>query len=375
VLLSELTRANLLTQHSLGRYAFHDLLRAYAREQVKAHEIAASRTAAMLRLLDHYLHTAHGAALVLQPSRIPIEIAPPCTGVIVENFANLDATLAWYTVELPVLRACIDRAAAERIGGYPWQLAWALRDFLTREGLFGTQISIERIAAEAARRLGDHNGQARALSGLALGLTRLSRLDEADAHFRNALGLFTELGDLAGQGYTRWGLAEVAEMQGRPGEAIEHHWYGVEANRAAGQRIAEALALDGIGRCHALLGDYQQAVEYCEQALVVLTELDYPQGIASTSSSLGHAFLGLGNHEQAVACQSRAVELFGAAGYRLWEARSLVDLGDIHQTTGDHASACLAWAQAVRILDELNHPEVTQAQARLQTIKRIEPGS
>src|SRR5581483_4960957 len=185
--------------------------------------------------------------------------------------------------------------------------------------------------------------------------------------------LFTMLGDLTGQGYARWGLAEVAEMQGWPGEAIEHHLYAVEANRGAGQRIAEALALDGIGRCHALLGDYRQAVEYCDRALVILTELQYPQGIASTSNSLGHAHLGLGNHEEAVACQSRAVEMFGAAGYRLWEARSLVDLGDIHQTTGDNARACLAWEQAASILDELNHPEAAQVRARLQGGAEADP--
>ena len=37
-LLAELTRGHLLTEHRPGRYAFHDLLRAYAREQAHAHD-------------------------------------------------------------------------------------------------------------------------------------------------------------------------------------------------------------------------------------------------------------------------------------------------------------------------------------------------
>src|SRR5439155_20829040 len=58
-------------------------------------------------------------------------------------------------------------------------------------------------------RLGDIAGQARALAGLALGLSRCGRLDDAEVHFRQALDLFTDLGDLIRQAFTHWGLADV----------------------------------------------------------------------------------------------------------------------------------------------------------------------
>ncbi len=48
-LLAELTRAHLLTEHSPGRYAFHDLLRAYATEQAHACEGDDSRREAIRR--------------------------------------------------------------------------------------------------------------------------------------------------------------------------------------------------------------------------------------------------------------------------------------------------------------------------------------
>ena len=57
--LLELVRANLLTEHAPGRYTFHDLLRAYAAEQVEAVDAPADRLAAQRRVLDHYLHTAY----------------------------------------------------------------------------------------------------------------------------------------------------------------------------------------------------------------------------------------------------------------------------------------------------------------------------
>lgn len=51
-LLTDLTRANLLTEHAYGRYGFHDLLRAYATDLSRVHDL--DRRAAKTRLLDHY---------------------------------------------------------------------------------------------------------------------------------------------------------------------------------------------------------------------------------------------------------------------------------------------------------------------------------
>jgi hypothetical protein len=54
-LLAELTRGHLLAEHRPGRYASHDLLRAYAAEQEHAHHDAARHTA-VGRVLGHRLH-------------------------------------------------------------------------------------------------------------------------------------------------------------------------------------------------------------------------------------------------------------------------------------------------------------------------------
>ena len=58
---------------SPGRYAFHDLLRAYAAELGTANDSCADRRQASHRMFDHYLATVHAAALTL-PS---FEIASP----------------------------------------------------------------------------------------------------------------------------------------------------------------------------------------------------------------------------------------------------------------------------------------------------------
>jgi hypothetical protein len=57
-LLGELARAHLIADHVPGRYAFDDLLRAYAAEQAHHTGSYGGRAAAVGRVLDHYLHTA-----------------------------------------------------------------------------------------------------------------------------------------------------------------------------------------------------------------------------------------------------------------------------------------------------------------------------
>ena len=69
VALRDLVRASLLNETVPGRYAFHDLLRAYAAEQSALTTSAAGVENTTRRMLDHYLHTAHHAHVVLYPGR------------------------------------------------------------------------------------------------------------------------------------------------------------------------------------------------------------------------------------------------------------------------------------------------------------------
>ena len=90
-----------------GRYAFHDLLRAYAAEL--ARPPTADRRAAwpLRRMLDHYLHTAHAADRLLDPARDPIALAARAPGCS-ERLADHEQALAWFTAEHPVLLAVLE---------------------------------------------------------------------------------------------------------------------------------------------------------------------------------------------------------------------------------------------------------------------------
>ncbi|YCK40807.1 NB-ARC domain-containing protein [Actinomadura sp. ATCC 39365] len=91
--LAELASAHLIIEHVPGRFAFHDLLRAYATELVWVDDSPAEREATLRRMLDHYLHTAHGAALLMHPRWELLTLTPPDAGVTSEGLTTYAAVL------------------------------------------------------------------------------------------------------------------------------------------------------------------------------------------------------------------------------------------------------------------------------------------
>jgi hypothetical protein len=103
--LAELTRAHLIIEHLPGRYALHDLLRAYATEQAHTTDDEAAAREATGRVLDHYLHSARTAAVLIESTRDPITVPEPSPGVWPKHPADHQQALAWMRAEHQVLLA------------------------------------------------------------------------------------------------------------------------------------------------------------------------------------------------------------------------------------------------------------------------------
>jgi tetratricopeptide (TPR) repeat protein len=360
-LLAELAGAHLVTEHAPGRYTFHDLLREYATELVRA-DPDTDRDAATIRMLEHYLHTAHAAALLLQPHREPI--AEPAAGAA-EPLAGYAQALGWLTAEQPVLLALIQRGDR-----HAWRLAWALTTFLSRRGDWRDLAASHRAALAAAERSADRLGQAHAHRGIALASIELGLDDDAEAHHRGALELFTALGARTGQAQTHLDLALVRERQDRHADAHEHAHRALELFRAAGNRFGQANAHNAVGWHAAMLGEFEQTLVHCELALTTLRQIGDRFGQAATSHTLGYAHHHLGHHRPAAEHYRAALELSRELGDRYHEAVVLVDLGDLHRDAGAPDAARAAWQGALETLEQLGHPDAEPVRAKLRAAAR-----
>jgi DNA-binding SARP family transcriptional activator len=364
--LAELARAHLVTERAPGRFAFHDLLRAYAAELTEEHDSPADRDAALRRVVDHYLHTATQAQQLLNPhhdERIALE--PPQPGVTVEPIGDHDRALAWFAGERPILLAALQSAGDAGIEPQTWQLLRALTPFLEYQGYWHEW----RDALERCRRHGDASCQALVRRLLGRANIRLGRYDESDGHLHAALALYTELGDQAGLAHAHRDLAWQLDFQGRRREALAHAERALELSRAAGHRSGEGRALNAIGWFHISLGDYAQALERCHAALDIQRDIDDRFGQAETWDSLGYAYRHLGEAQRAASCYERSLELYREFGDRYNEADTLTYLGDAALAAGDRKAAAAAWEQALVIFDRLRHPDVDRVRAKLLALR------
>jgi len=375
-LLAALTRASLLTEHNPGRYGFHDLLRAYAVDLTHTHDPEDHRRAAVGRLLDHYLHTAHTADRLLYPARdpIPLALTPPGVGVTPEQLAGNGQVMAWLTAEHPVLLAAVRLAAETGFDTHTWQLAWTLTTFLHRRGHWHDLTTAWQTALPAAGRRHDPAAHAYAHRLLAQAHIRLGRYPDAHTHLQHALHLFTQAGDHTGQAGTHNALSMLWERQGRPEQALDHAQRALTLYRAAGHRRGQANTLNGVGWCHARLGDHQQALTYCQQALTLHQELDDRDGQAQTWDSIGYAHHHLAHHTQATDCYQHALHLYRDLGDRYYEAATLTHLGETHHAAGDPTAARTAWAHALDILTDLDHPDTHIIRGKLHDLDQSTPG-
>ncbi|WP_405976135.1 tetratricopeptide repeat protein [Streptomyces sp. NBC_00988] len=364
-LLAELTGGHLLVEHAPGRYAFHDLLRVYAGELVTAYDDEWERRSAVHRMMDHYLHSARAADVLVTPQPNPVEVPPPRPGANVSQPEDYGQALAWFVAEHPVLLEIV-RHPQPGFDGHVWRLVTVLATFLDRYGYWQALLTAARSALMAAEREGALAGRAGAHRALGLALDRLKCPEPAREHYLRALELFAALGSDAGQARTHQHLSRMSAEQGSSELVLEHAYRSLEHYRAAGDRAGQAAALNHIGWRQANLGDHLRALAHCEQALELARAAGDVAGQAHTSDSLGYIHHQLGRYQQAVDRYRQAARLFRATGDRHSEAACLICLGDSHRGAGQSDAAHEVWTRALALTTELGLPDDDPIRAGLR---------
>ena len=332
-LLAELTRAHLLTEHAPGRYAFHDLLRAYATDLTHTVDTDEQRQAATHRLLDHYLHTAHTADRLLQPrDPIPIPSPHPDPASTPEHLPPTSRqALDWFTAEHQVLLAAVDLAADTGFDTHTWQLAWALGTFLHRRGHWHDLATAWQTALAAADRLGRPRragpptaaspGPTPGWAGTTRPIPTCTTPCTCTPRPPTRSARPTPTSPSASCGSGRAGPTGPSTTPSRPSPSTRPPATGAgrptPSTRSAGTTPCSATTprpsptASRPSPCTSRLGDRD--------------------GEADTWDSLGYAHHHLGHHAQAADCYQHALTLFRDLGDRYNEADTLTHLGDTHQ--------------------------------------------
>jgi DNA-binding SARP family transcriptional activator/Tfp pilus assembly protein PilF len=360
-LLAELTGAHLLTEHLPGRYRFHDLLRTYATEQ--AHDRGGERQQALHRAIEHYLYSAADAAALLRPGWQGRQPASRHDGVTPETARNQQRAHQWFQAEKAVLLAVIAAADHAALNQQVVGIASALVSFLELTKEWQAWERTEQTALRSARRAGDLRGEADARAGLGKLLATRGAYPEAHAHLDTARALLSRLGDTARESNIELSIAITFGLERRFAEAMDHVQRAAELCPAS-DRHRQVRILNAHGWFQANLGQNEQALALCEQALDLACALGDTSSEAATLDSLGYIHQRLGRYRESADQLQRAAKLRQALGERFDLARTLTRLGDTRHAVGDD-SARTVWRQAAEIFDELQHPDAVQLREKI----------
>ncbi len=362
-LLRDLETAYLVRQHAPGRYRLHDLICLYAAERAQDELPQDARDAALRRLIDFYIHTAHAGDQLLHSHRQPIEPIPLDTSCRPYPLKDTADVMAWFIAEHSSLLAAQRLAAENSWNTQVWHLAWILDSFHRRRNLLSDYFAVSWAGLAAAQRLNDPTARAQIHRSLGDAYSRAGEYAKARDHLGQALTLAEQTEDVLSQFHTLHVLAWSWELQDADHQALIHATDSLQLAKKLDNPLPKADALRQMGWYHVRLGHYNHARSYCEAALAVYLQCGDREHEAHVLHELGYLAHRTGNHTQAVGYYRDAIALFRARGNTYWQAILLDYLAESHAILGQHGEARDAWQQAV---------DLYRAQHRITDADRVE---
>ncbi|MCZ0207671.1 tetratricopeptide repeat protein [Streptomyces sp. UMAF16] len=373
--LRALADVSLLDSHPGGRYAMHDLVRAYATTYAQHDLPEPVRRAALERVVDFYRHTAHTADRFLNPHPAPIRLHPPAPSAHPQPLPDHPSALAWMDTHHPHLLAAQHTAAGHQNHQAVWHLAWTLTAFHRRRGHRHDEVAVWQAATDAAEHLpvATHTLAHRRLGSAH---AALGWHEQAIEHLHQALALAEHHQDPTQQAHNHHALARAWERRGDNRRSLEHSRHARDLFHALGQTVWEAVTLNTVGWYAARLGDYDTARDHCQQALTLHGRHHDPNGEADTLDSLGYIDHHTGRYHQAIDHYQQALTLYRTLGNTSQSADTLDRLGHSHTALDQHTQACSVWREALELYREQRcEADAERVQRQLGKLLKAAPAS
>ncbi|MFJ5035765.1 AfsR/SARP family transcriptional regulator [Streptomyces sp. NPDC088560] len=374
-LLTVLARVHLLIEAEPGRFHFHNLVRAYARELAVETIPAGELDLAQTRFFSFLLNAAHQASKILIPNWELTTLEEPDVDSYAERLENRGAALRWLRRERKVLCSAVDSAARSAFPDFSWKIASLLDLLFDRAGFWNDALCNSRIALQAAQQSGDKPGQALAHRGIGMSCIRLERLLDAHAHLEAARVLYEELSDSFGLARTLRHMAVAENANGCHDRARRHYGEAYSIYRQKGDEGAQAAVLNESGWTSIMMGEHAEAIDKCERSADLYRKLGDSRGEAAAHDNLGRARHHREEFGLALKCYEKALGIYRDLRERALEADTMSRLGEAQNALGDLARAKTSLAGALAILEEEGIPGAAKVAELLRNLQSVTTGA
>ncbi|MFI5803458.1 AfsR/SARP family transcriptional regulator [Streptomyces sp. NPDC051561] len=332
--LDQLAAAHLVQESGPGRFALHDLVRLYARELATSAE-ADRGSAALARLIGHYLHTELAANAVAEPGSrpcctLPDDVQKPSA---VREFTSRAEAIEWYEAEREALAGAMAAAQAARRPELVWRLGilqWPYVLWRVRE----RWAPVLEQALEAAETVDDPDAQSRVRALLGWVLLEEGRPEEAYPHLELAPRLAARAGDPVDEAIGWINLSHAQQSCGDSDLAREGCVRAAALARQGGDGQTEMLALQTLAEHCLSAGEPEAALQHSLDGLALGSADAALIRKMLLQTAQGESLTQLGRVEEGLELLELAADNAELAGYHEGACRAL---GVLWRLTGDTA--------------------------------------
>lgn len=174
-----------------------------------------------------------------------------------------------------------------------------------------------------------------------------SQWEEAVQSWQDALEIYRELGDPAGESMALNYLGFADSLTGNYQQAIDYYQQALRLVQQNNFSTGTAYVLRNLGDVYGLLGNYQQAIDYYHQSLNLFQENQDLHNQAITSTNLGVVYSDLEQCQTAIQYYQQALPIFQQEQDDENTATVLGNLGNCYGTAGNYEKALSYFQQAL----------------------------
>jgi tetratricopeptide (TPR) repeat protein len=349
--IDDLVRANLLEEAGHRRYRMHDLMRAYAREQVRDR---AESEAAKRRLFDYYLGGAAVAMNLIAPYDTNRPTVPmPATAL--PSLTDATGAIGWLDAERHNLLTIAES------GDHAITVSALLSSYLDKRGYYTDAMRLHTLAIDVAIRIGNATLEALVRHHIGTVHMRLGHHADARYHQEHAVNFARQAGDRALESRARHHLGLIFAQLGNSDRALEHLRCALPLTQEMGDHDLEGQLRCAIGIVHFELGQFHEASASYQESQRIAQSTGNHDLYGHVLYRRGLLHQRIGHDGEAHHCQQQALTIARASGDRMLEAAALTSLGSLLPTQDD---ALDTLERALRVATGIGHRDLEGA-ARL----------
>jgi CHAT domain-containing protein/Tfp pilus assembly protein PilF len=291
-------------------------------------------------------------AWVRSGDRREAAVAGQRIGAVLGQLGSLRESAVAFAEALPLAQASGDRRLESDILS---DLGTAEALLADRPEVFASADTHCQKALDLARRSGDRREVAKALACRGDVEYYRQQLDRAIVYYQEALQLREQLGDQRGRAETERLIgavySDLSELD-RAQQCYQRSW---SVWTSIGDKREQAITLVHEGRLHVRRGEYQDALNTFEDAVVTLRAVRDPLWEGGSLTGIAAVYREMGNTDAALKYYERAQGLFETAGLNSVLVDVLMALGETYLDAGDDSAALLRFERALAIADGLHN--------------------